>query len=72
MTWIANRDLSQGEISKQADVAPAEPNVYRLSGQILFGAPAERNVLIDASPPGLSDLLRNFVEPFVNLNRWIG
>ena len=27
MTWIANRDLSQGEISKQADdaLAPEEP-----------------------------------------------
>ena len=50
MTWIANRDLSQGEISKQADDAltPEEPNVYRLTGQVMFGAPAERNVVVDA------------------------
>ena len=50
MTWIANRDLSQGEISKQADdaLAPEEPNVYRLTAQVMFDAPAERNVLVDA------------------------
>jgi len=28
-------------------LAPEEPNVYRPRGQPLFGAPAERNVLVD-------------------------
>ena len=38
-----------GQHSKCA-LAPEEPNVYRLRGQLLFGAPAERNELIDEYP----------------------
>ncbi len=39
-------------------MAPEEPNVYSLRGQPMFGAPAERNVLVD-----------EYVEPYISL-RW--
>ena len=39
-------------------LAPEEPNVYSLRGQPMFGAPAERNVLVD-----------EYVEPYNSL-RW--
>ena len=39
-------------------LAPEEPNVYRLRDRPTFGAPAERNVLVD-----------EFVEPYISL-RW--
>ena len=44
-------DLQQNQV-----MAPEEPNVYSLRGQPMFGAPAQRNVLVD-----------EYVERFISL-----